>query len=496
MPTSPGASSGTGSDQGLLQTLPDGTRRLAYGGDFGDRPNLKNFCLNGIVSADRGLTPKYHEVQKVYQPIAFAAESVAPEDVRLRITNRHSHVNLSRFDFRWRIECDGQTVQEGSLPEFDAAPGQSTTVPVPVKPIANPVAGADYWLFISAHTKQDQPWAPSGHTVAWEQVRLDVQAPPAPVVSNSRLPAMRVEKSATTLTANGNTFQAVFDRKSGTLQSLVYNSRDVLSQSDALSAGPTLQAFRAPTDNDRGFGKWLASLWKQAGLDRLQRTPVSFRFSQPKRNTLQVSAVEEYKGPTGSIRLASDWTIRGDGSADLRCRFQPAGELPPLPRIGLALRVAPELENLACYAQGPLENYPDRLAAARVGVWTGTVDEQYVPYPKPQETGTRQGVRWLALRDDQGRGVVVVAEEEPFAASALHFIAQDLAAARHADELNPRPEVILSIDAKHCGLGNSSCGPGVLERYAVPAKPYSLHVSLRPLNSGDDPAQVARLRHE
>ena len=270
----------------------------------------------------------------------------------------------------------------------------------------------------------------------------------------------------------------------------------MLAQSDDTPAGPTLQAYRAPTDNDRGFGKWLADAWKQAGLDHLERVPVSFRFSQPTKNILQVSAVEEYKGPTGSIRLLSDWTLRGDGTADLQCRFQPAGELPPLPRIGLALSLAPELQNLTCYAHGPLENYPDRLAASRVGVWTGSVDEQYVPYPKPQETGTRQGVRWLAFRDDQGRGVVVVAEEEPFAASALHFTAQDLAAARHADELTPRPEVILSIDARHCGLGNSSCGPGVLERYAVPAKPYSLHVSFRPLDGGDDPVQVARLRHE
>ena len=193
-------------DQGLVQTLPDGTRRLAYGGDFGDRPNLKNFCLNGIVFADRCLTPKYHEVQKVYQPIAFAAESAAPKDVRLYITNRHSHVNLSRFDFHWRIECDGQTVQQGTLPEVDVAPGETSAVVVPVKPIADPVAGADYWLFITAHTKQDQPWAPAGYTVAWEQVRLAIPTPPTPLAPASRIPALRVQKSRATLTANTDSF--------------------------------------------------------------------------------------------------------------------------------------------------------------------------------------------------------------------------------------------------------------------------------------------------
>ena len=154
-------------------------------------------------------------------------------------------------------------------------------------------------------------------------------------------------------------------------------------------------------------------------------------------------------------------------------KFKPSGNLPPLPRIGVVMRVAGEFENLCWYGRGPWENYPDRKRSADMGVWTGTVTGQYVPYVKPQETGNKEDVRWLTLTDTNGTGLLVTAEGKPMAMSAIHFTAADLAAVRHNYELKPRPEVVLSLDAKQSGLGNSSCGPGVLERYAVlPAGTY------------------------
>lgn len=153
--------------------------------------------------------------------------------------------------------------------------------------------------------------------------------------------------------------------------------------------------------------------------------------------------------------------------------------------------------SLTTTRSGPVaENYADRLESSPLGIWKSTVSEQAFPYPRPQETGNHEGIRWLALRTSEGSGVLVVAEDQPFAASALHFTAQDLAAATHNHELKPRKEVILSLDARHCGLGNSSCGPGVLEKYAVPVQPYSLHISFRPLKPVDDAAKAALLKYE
>lgn len=149
------------------------------------------------------------------------------------------------------------------------------------------------------------------------------------------------------------------------------------------------------------------------------------------------------------------------------------------------LQLSSELEKLHWFGHGPHENYVDRKDSCPLGLWSSTVSHQYVPYPRPQETGNKEGIRWLALTDDAGSGIVVVADE-PFAASALHFTVNDLASASHAYQLQPRSEVILSLDARQCGLGNSSCGPGVLKRFAVPVQTYKLHVSIRRVDAGED----------
>jgi beta-galactosidase len=161
--------------------------------------------------------------------------------------------------------------------------------------------------------------------------------------------------------------------------------------------------------------------------------------------------------------------------------FKATTNLPPLPRLGVVMRVAPEFENFRWYGRGPWENYADRKRSADMGVWQGSVGGQYVPYVKPQETGNKEDVRWLTLWDTNGAGLWVVAEGKPMAMSALHFTAADLAAVRHNYELKPRSEVVLSLDAKQSGLGNSSCGPGVLERYAVlPTQVYRLKLRFSP----------------
>jgi beta-galactosidase len=125
-----------------------------------------------------------------------------------------------------------------------------------------------------------------------------------------------------------------------------------------------------------------------------------------------------------------------------------------------------------------------------MGLWSGTVAEQYVPYVRPQENGNHEDIRWLALTGEKG-GLLVVTDETPIAASALHFSAADLAAAKHAYELKPRAETILSLDVKQCGLGNSSCGPGVLLRYAVPVQPYRLHLIFAACAPGETDADLA-----
>jgi len=147
------------------------------------------------------------------------------------------------------------------------------------------------------------------------------------------------------------------------------------------------------------------------------------------------------------------------------------------------MELAKDFENVRWLGRGPWENYSDRKTGADVGVWSSTVAEQYVPYVKPQENGNKEDVRWVELTDAGGNGLKISTGANPFSFSALHFAAGDLAAVKHNYELTPRPEVVLSVDAKMSGLGNSSAGPGVLEKYSVPPGNYFLHLRFSPANA-------------
>lgn len=469
-------------DQGLHKTMPDGTVFMAMGGDFGDVPNHGGFCIKGLVFGDRMVQPKYWEVKKVYQPVLIEPVTLKPGKVMVKISNRNSFLNLNKYEVRWSVTSDGIVLQSGDLNPVDCAPGKSVAVKIPVKKFPDPKPDSDYWLRLSFHTRTNSLWAPAGYEIAWEQMQLSVKSPAVAKTKGADLPALKLVQDGDTVQINnGTNFTATFSRSAGTLMSLVYDGREMLAPATDGLVGPILQVWRAPTDNDKGFGNWLARDWRQAGLDHLERHVNSFAVTQPKPNEVQVIVVATSMATDGMFVHRAIWTVRGDGLLDLNNEFKPSGNLPPLPRIGVVMRVAGEFENLRWYGRGPWENYSDRKRSADMGVWSGTVTGQYVPYVKPQETGNKEDVRWLTLTDTNGTGLRVVAEGKPMAVSAIHFTAADLAAVRHNYELKPRPEVVLSLDAKQSGLGDSSCGPGVLERYAVlPAQTYHLRLLFRP----------------
>jgi beta-galactosidase len=313
-------------------------------------------------------------------------------------------------------------------------------------------------------------------------------------IKTSSLPELKVAESSGTIRIEGQTFTAVFGRAEGTLVSLVYNGKEMLYRSGEDISGPVLQAYRAVTCNDKAFGNGRARDWQQAGLNLLTRKVKDVTVEQFNARYVRIEVMAVSSTPTGAgFNHRAVWTIRGDGSIDIDNRFEPFGNLPPLPRIGVVMRLASGLENLRWYGHGPHENYIDRKESADMGIWSDTVDEQYIPYPFPQETGTKVDVDWLSLTDDDGTGLLVVAEPA-MAASALHYTAGDLDAADHTYELKRRDEVILSLDARHSGLGNGSCGPGVLPCYEIPPEPYSMHLSLRPIRelSDQDAARLSR----
>lgn len=450
--------------------VPAGASIMAYGGDFGDVPNLKAFCFNGVVFGDRSLTPKYYEVKKVYQPLKAVAEDLRPGQMRLRLINRNHFLNLNVFDLHWSLIMEGDTLQKGLLDPVDLPAGEETTVQIPVKNWL--VQPKEHFLRLSLRLKEDQTWAPKGYELAFES--LPVQLPDVLSFPVQGEHPLEREETASEYVLKGRDMRLVFDKKQGTIRSLQYGGKEYLV------SGPVFQGFRAPVDNDKGFGNWLAKDWEKHGLDRMRLVPDSCYLKEQSPLQVVIRTVSLNKTEKGQIVHRADWTITGEGVITIHNEFVPQGELPELPRLGIVMSLSKELEQFSWYGHGPYENYVDRKASCPVGLYKSTVSEQYVPYPHPQETGNKEGVKWLSLMDRKGKGIRIdCLDERGLSASALHFTAGDLHKATHAYQLKPREEVVLSLDAVMMGLGNSSCGPGVLKKYAVEKRPYSLTIEIR-----------------
>ena len=462
-------------DQGIYKTLPDGRIMVAYGGDFGDKPNLKAFCFNGLLMSDRETTPKYWEVKKVYSPVELRVESG-----ELRVTNRNHHTDLSQYRCLWTLSIDGKQKDQGEITLPEVAPGESETIPLPVS-IAGKKASAkatsDLRLTISFILKRDALWAKAGHEVAWAQFCIQEGALLSSKLENRGRLKVRADEEH--LSISGSGFSIQWEKNAtGSLTSLTYHGKEMLAHPADFPLQPVTQAFRAPTDNDKSFGNWLAKDWSLHQMDNPRISLDSFKHEVREDGAVIVRVQTRNRYKEGAIVTTSLYTILSDGTIDLKTTFQPQGILPELPRLGIAFCLSSDYNTFIWQGRGPQDNYPDRKTSAAVGLWKGSVADQYMHYPRPQDSGNKEEVRLLMLTDRHGKGIRVDAVEDVFSASALHYTAQDLYKETHDCNLKPRSEVILSLDAAVLGLGNSSCGPGVLKKYAIDKKEHTLHIRI------------------
>ena len=472
-------------DQGIYKELPDGRIMVAYGGDFGDKPNLKAFCFNGLLMSDRETTPKYWEVKKVYAPVQLAVNNG-----QLIVTNRNHHIDLSQYRCLWTLTIDGKQKEQGEITLPKVAPGESETITLPAfrslsdKKALNRKGNnsnstntlSDCQLKVSIVLKSDVLWAKAGHEVTWEQFCLQQgELLSADLINKG---ALQVKEDDKSLSVSGRGFSVQWEKKAvGSITSLMYNGKEILTQNH-FPVQPVTQAFRAPTDNDKSFGNWLAKDWQLHGMDHPLISLESFDHEVRADGAVivRIRTTNLYK--EGNVTTTSVYTISSDGVIDLKTTFLPQGVLPELPRLGLAFCLAPAYNTFTWYGRGPQDNYPDRKTSAATGLWKGTVAEQYIHYPRPQDSGNKEEVQFLTLTDKRNKGIRVDAVEDVFSASALHYTAQDLYKETHDCNLKPRPEIILSMDAAVLGLGNSSCGPGVLKKYAIEKKEHTLHIRI------------------
>lgn len=442
-------------DHGLDQRLPDGTVRSAYGGDFGDRPNDGNFCIDGVTFPDRSPKPALWEHRAIALPVRVGASATDLPSGRVEVENLADFRTLDWLAARWELVDEHGAIASGELTLPALAPGARAVATL--EGWANPEPGpSERWLTIAFRTAGEEPWAPEGHPIGEIQV---------PVATRSSNAAAGAEGAAVPV-------PVAAERP---VRSIV--GADGSLRLRGVADGPRLSLWRAPTDNDRIAG--LAEAWKAWGVASLERRLVSIedvgdeivvRLVWRTGAGLEIPHEQRFAGVGGGLRISE--------------RVEIPAELADLARVGTVLELEPGHEALAWYGRGPQETYPDRRRSGTIGRWTSTVAGQHVPYVRPQENGGHADVRWLELRRAAGVGFRI-GLDRPRQVSASHFRAADLASATHREELVPRPETIIHLDAAHRGLGTASCGPDTLPGYLVATGTHAWSWTILPLAETD-----------
>jgi beta-galactosidase len=481
-------------DQGLRVTDVAGRSHWAYGGDFGDEPNDGAFCLNGLVWPDRRPHPALFELAKLAQPVAVEARDLARG--RLRVRNKQDFEDLSWMRGRFELSVDGAVVQRGRLPRLTLGPGESADVTLALeRPALAP--RQECHLTVRFETVRTLPWAPRGSEVAWEQFampwRARARAAQAPAAAR-RTALLAVEESGKAVRISSDGLRAVFDREAGRLVTLEGPGGGLLAQA------PRLTLWRAPTDNDLG-GLALARepgavRFVELGLEGLARVEVETRLRRGRDGGVAVVVRERLQVPKAGAEVLHQhvYSLPPGGPVAMAHEVRVPAALGDLARVGLVFAAVPGLERLAWFGRGLHESYADRKTGAALGRYAGSVDDQYVPYIRPQAHGNKTDVRWFTLAREDGAGpALLVTCGKPFEFSVSHFADEDLARARHTIDLVRRDEVIVHVDAAQRGVGTGACGPDTLPAYRVGPGTHRFEVVLHPFDPRrDDPAALAR----
>ncbi|WP_336769190.1 beta-galactosidase [Aeromonas hydrophila] len=425
-------------DQGLDKLTDDGRHFWAYGGDFGDTPNDRQFCCNGLVFPDRTPHPALFEAKRAQQPFGLRLLERQPLTVEIRSEYLFRETDNERL--QWRLCEDGVVVSQGECPLTLAPQGSVTLTLLERLPAFAP--GALAWLDLAIVQPAATPWSAAGHEVARQQCML-----PAPLsLPVARTPATFIEL-ADGWQVRAATSEWRLDKASGRVHSWCKLGREQLKEAIAD------HFYRAPLDNDIGTSEadhadpnaWIAR-WQEAGLNELQHRCLDLVVS-PDQGVVTVCH-GYFVGDT--LKLLTRWRheFDQDGAMRLAIEVQVADEMPSLPRIGARLWLADEVltaGEVSWLGRGPHENYPDRLLAADLGRWQSSLDALHTAYVFPTDNGLRCDTRQLQLGSVEVEGL--------FHFSLSRFSQQQLAQARHQTDLVAEGGLHLCLDGFHMGIG-------------------------------------------
>ena len=440
-----------------------------YGGDYNKYdPSDNNFNCNGIIGPDRQMNPHAYEVAYQYQNIW--AKMVSAEAGQVSVYNENFFRDLSNYALAWSLEEDGVETQNGTIADLDVPAQQSRTYTIPYD--RSKITGKEVFLNIDFRLKNAEPLLTAGQVVAYAQ--LPVVTKQACEGDCSKMLAEGHGKKKMKLAAKKDNVIAVttpnltfkLDRTTGLISEYAYNGKSMLGEGGTLKPN----FWRAPTDNDMGAGlQKKFKVWKNPQMN-LKNIDVK---KDKKANTVTIVTsfdMPEVQGQmditylvfanTGAVKVTEDFKATEGAKVSDMFRF------------GMLLQMPYTMEKSNYYGRGPIENYSDRKDCMRIAIYSDEADNQYFPYIRPQESGTKSDIRWWKQTDATGLGLQVKSCT-PFYASALHFDTEELddgdeKEQRHSFDLKKSKFTNLFLDAAHMGVGGeNSWGAWPLEKYRV-----------------------------
>lgn len=456
-------------DQGILQQDENGKEYYAVGGDFGDKINAGNFCLNGIIASDRTPKPEIEECKYVYQPVTFKAVDL--KSGLIRIQNRYWFTNTSANKFKWELWQDGKKIQEVDLPQLIINPGESKEVKIPFKS-PKLVAGAEYWLRVSMKSTKATLWAAKGFEIAKQQFKLPIGIDKKEILKRN-LPDISEKRENGMLILSNKNFTLKISEKDGYIQQLT-------SKRNTLIDGTLVPNFWRPkTDNDeRGWKPEKQSgFWKTASQNLKLK---SLDVLKGKNGEVKITATSEIED---KLILELNYTVTGDGSVKVDYSLNADKSLPKLLRVGLSTKVPVNFSKMSYYGKGPWENYSDRSEAAEVNVYKGNVSDFVFEYAQPQECSNRTAVRWLQLQNKKGTGLRFEGAQA-LSTSVWPWTAESLVQARHTNELKKENFYTLNVDLIQTGVGGCNTWSEKaepIEKYRIYPGKYQYSFTIVPL---------------
>ncbi len=468
-------------DQSPRQYNADGKQFYGYAGDF-DRYDVdkdQNFCNNGLISPDRNFNPHAYEVKHIHQSIWTSPADMDKGTVS--VYNEYFFRDLSAYRLEWQLLADGIVMQTGSVENIDIAPRQSAEIALGYDGSLTG-NGKEWMLNVCYRLKNAEDPLPAGYTVAYNQIPLSGYGYDASISnavrSNETIPAPQfADNDERYLVVTGENFRIEFTRKTGFMSLYEYDGKSLMEKGSELRPN----FWRAGTDND--YGAWLQqkyAVWKNPAF---------------KLNSLEHSVKDgmacvtaSYEIPDVKAGLTIEYVINNHGTVKVTQKMTAgdAAGIPDMYRFGMRFEMPEKYNTLEFYGKGPFENYADRQHAALVGLYRQSVAEQFYPYIRPQETGTKAGLRWWKVIDNSGSGLKFYSDA-PFSASALEYSIEMLDDGegknnRHPSDLVKSGSTNICVDKVQMGLGCvNSWGALPLDEYRLHYGDYEFTFVIQPV---------------